>query len=178
MLCMRICGGSPHTSLPHEPPGQTLQATALVHEAYMNVTRSDQQLEAHRGHFFMAAAEAIAANSDQPGFGKTKALKRGGNRKRVELREPDLVVSVPAEELLDLDEALRKHLSEHSPMEADPRQASRYFAGFTLTGGSGRSGDLPGDGLPVLGLREGLSAGGDDGSAGSLSDCQEFFQNQ
>jgi RNA polymerase sigma factor (TIGR02999 family) len=115
--------------LTQERPGQTLQATALVHEAYLALVGSDDTRWDHRGHFFVAAAEAMRRILINRALQKQTA-KRGGGRRRVDLHEADLVISVPADELLDLDEALKK-LAEDSPQEAELVKL-RYFAGLTL----------------------------------------------
>jgi RNA polymerase sigma factor (TIGR02999 family) len=116
--------------LAQEAPGQTLQATALVHEAYMALAGGeDKQKWDHRGHFFMAAAEAMRRILINRAVQK-QTVKHGGKIQRVELQEADLVISVPADELLDLDEALHK-LAEKSPQEAKLVKL-RYFAGLSL----------------------------------------------
>jgi RNA polymerase sigma factor (TIGR02999 family) len=113
-----------------EPPGQTLQATALVHEAYVRLVDSDQQQQwDSRGHFFAAAAEAMRRILVENARRKRR-MKHGGGRRRVELDEAHVASEAPAEELLDLDEALQR-------LEADrPEMAKliklRYFAGLTL----------------------------------------------
>jgi RNA polymerase sigma factor (TIGR02999 family) len=116
--------------LANEPPGQTLQATALVHEAYLQlVALSGGQQWSHRGHFFLAAAEAMRRILINRAIAK-KTQKRGGGARRVELREANLIISVPTERLLDLNEALDK-LAEKGPEEAKLVKL-RYFAGMTL----------------------------------------------
>jgi RNA polymerase sigma factor (TIGR02999 family) len=116
--------------LAHERPGQTLQATALVHEAYVRlVGRGDEQNWSGRGHFFAAAAEAMRRILVENAR-RRRAEKHGGGRARQEL-DSDLVPAVePREDLLALDEALDK-------LAAVNRQAAelvqlRYFAGLTL----------------------------------------------
>ena len=112
-----------------ERPDHTLQATALVHEAYLRLVDVKQaQGWDSRGHFFSAAAEAMrrilidnARRKERP--------KHGGDLQRVELSEPDLIIDGPNLDLLALDEALQK-------LEAkDPRKAEliklRFFAGLT-----------------------------------------------
>ncbi len=124
--------------LAQEPSGQTLQATALVHEAYIALVAPEgKQKWDHRGHFFMAAAEAMRRILVNRALQK-KTLKRGGDRQRVELHQAELVISVPADELLDLDGALNK-LAEESPQEAELVKL-RYFAGITLV----EAADVPG----------------------------------
>jgi RNA polymerase sigma factor (TIGR02999 family) len=121
--------------LANESPGQTLQATALVHEAYLRLVKSELALQwDHRGHFFMAAAEAMRRILINRALEK-QTLKRGGDAGRVELQEADLVISAPSDQLLDLNEALEK-LTEHSPQEAELVKL-RYFAGLTLEEAAG-----------------------------------------
>ena len=115
--------------LSREPPGQTLQATALVHEAYIRLVGEPERNWDNRGHFFTAAAEAmrriIVENARQK-----KSLKRGGHRRKVALNESALLDgNVPLDELLALDEALGK-LSELDKIKADVVKL-RYFAGMT-----------------------------------------------
>jgi RNA polymerase sigma factor (TIGR02999 family) len=115
--------------LSHEKPGHTLQATALVHEAYMRLIGSDGQGWDNRGHFFKAAAEAMRRILVDNARRK-KRLKRGGDRDRAELKEALIPIEVPNIDLIALDEALVK-------LEADdPTRANivklRYFGGLTL----------------------------------------------
>lgn len=118
------------SKLANETPGQTLQATALVHEAYLRLIHNEQEPKwDHRGHFFMAAAEAMRRILIDRAIHK-KTLKRGGGAQRVELQEADLISTVPDDQLLDLNDALEK-LAEKSPQEADLVKL-RYFAGLTI----------------------------------------------
>jgi RNA polymerase sigma factor (TIGR02999 family) len=116
--------------LAHEPPGLTLQATALVHEAYLRLVGSDEGRGwDSRGHFFAAAAEAmrriLVENARRRG-----RQKRGGGRARVELLEADLAVDDPPDEVLAVNEALERLAAE------DPQAAElvklRYFAGLSV----------------------------------------------
>ena len=109
-----------------EKPGQTLNATALVHEAYLRLI-SDQQFEG-RGHFFAAAAEAIRRILVEQAR-RRQAIKRGGLQQRADL-DPDRIAA-PAEddELLALHEALDR-FAEHHPEKAHLVNL-RYFAGLT-----------------------------------------------
>jgi RNA polymerase sigma factor (TIGR02999 family) len=115
--------------LAQEKPGQTLQATALVHEAYLRLI-GDQQF-ASRGHFFAAAAEAMRRILVEKARRKQRE-KHGGGLRQQPLEENEPAIATPVEEvdLLALNEALDRLES------AFPRRAQlvklRYFAGFTL----------------------------------------------
>jgi RNA polymerase sigma factor (TIGR02999 family) len=116
--------------LAQEKPGQTLQATALVHEAYVRLVDVDKtQRFNSRGHFFAAAAEAMRRILiEQARYKKT--AKAGGEIQRVELLEAHWATSRPNDDLLALDEALDKLAAR------DRRKAElvklRYFAGLTI----------------------------------------------
>ena len=100
-----------------EPPGQTLQAIALVHEAYLRLVGAENPNWDSRGHFFTAAAEAMRRILIEKARRK-KSLKCGGERRRVDIDDSDLAVDGPSDDLLALDEALDK-LSEKDPVVAD-----------------------------------------------------------
>ena len=116
--------------LANEKPGQTLEATALVHEAYLRLV-GDQRFD-HRGHFFAAAAEAMRRILVDQARRKQSG-KRGGDRRRLELdaaaqlMEPD---NQAADDLLALDEAL-KEFERVEPGKARLVQL-RYFAGLSI----------------------------------------------
>jgi len=112
-----------------EPSGQTLQATALVHEAYIRLVEGANQDWNSRGHFFRAAAEAMRRILVENARSK-KRLKRGGNWQRIELREAGLGTEQEADDLLTVNEALDK-LSLEEPSVADLVKL-RYFAGLTI----------------------------------------------
>jgi RNA polymerase sigma factor (TIGR02999 family) len=121
--------------LTHESPGQTLQATALVHEVYLRLVDTDKvQHWQNRGHFFGAAAEAMRRILIERARSK-QSHKRGGQRKRIELEafalaEADLsVADEHSDELLALDDALAE-LESHDRRAADLVKL-RYFAGLT-----------------------------------------------
>ena len=117
--------------LAEEAPGQTVQATALVHEAYVRlVGKGCEQPWNGRGHFFAAAAEAMRRILVENARRK-KALKHGGDLSRRELDGERLIAPEPREDLLALDAALNKLAASHS-QAADLVQL-RYFAGLTLT---------------------------------------------
>ncbi len=110
------------------PPGQTLQPTALVHEAYLRVVGSTDAGWDSRGHFFAAAAQAMR-NIIVDQARRKAATKHGGDRARYPMDDLDLAIQPPSEDVLALDEALR-HLEAD-----DPRKGRivnlRYFAGLT-----------------------------------------------
>jgi RNA polymerase sigma factor (TIGR02999 family) len=116
-----------------EKPGQTLQATALVHEAYLRIVGSEQvQPWDSRRHFFAAAAEAMRRILIDQARRKL-SVKRGGDRKRLPLDDlPPLagLTGKPVEDLLALDEAL-KQLEAEDPIKAQLVKL-RYFAGTSL----------------------------------------------
>jgi RNA polymerase sigma factor (sigma-70 family) len=143
--------------LAHEKPGQTLQATALVHEAYLRLigggvdrgqetgnrkeSSGSQPLSSvscplspvsfhSRGHFFAAAAEAMRRLLIEQARRKGRS-KREGNRQRIDLDQLELSAIAPTDEMLAIDEALTK-------LEAEDPQAAqlvklRFFAGMSLT---------------------------------------------
>jgi RNA polymerase sigma factor (TIGR02999 family) len=116
--------------LAQEKPGQTLQATALVHEAYVRLVDADQaQRWNNRGHFFGAAAEAMRRILVDQARRK-HADKRGGQGRRVALNEADIGYNSPAGELLDIDEALTRLAAEDS--QAARLIQLRYFAGLSV----------------------------------------------
>ena len=119
--------------LAQEKPGQTLQATALVHEAYLRLVgpESKQQWDS-RGHFFGAAAEAMRRILVEQARKKAR-LKRGGERQRIDQNDSELAMASPDStetDILALDEALTR-LAEQHPEKARLVQL-RYFAGFTV----------------------------------------------
>lgn len=112
------------------PPGQTLQPTALVHEAYLRVLGGVDPGWEKRGHFFAAAARAMR-NILVDQARRKNSLKRGGDGKRVALSDSDLPIDPPSDDLLAIHEALET-------LEArDSRKGEivnlRYFAGLTET---------------------------------------------
>ena len=113
-----------------EMPGQTLQATALVHEAYVRLVGGDPgQPWNSRGHFFAAAAEAMRRILVDQARRK-KADKRGGKGHRIPLDAADVGFTSPADELLDIDEALTR-LAIEDPQAARLIQL-RYFGGLSI----------------------------------------------
>ncbi len=119
--------------LAQEKPGQSLQATALVHDAYIRLVDVDKaQHWDSRGHFFSAAAEAMRRILIEQARRKL-AAKAGGRRQRQELNDLPNVADIASTDRLDLlalDEALQK-LEVHSPRKAQLVKL-RFFAGLTL----------------------------------------------
>jgi RNA polymerase sigma factor (TIGR02999 family) len=113
--------------LAQEKTGQTLQATALVHEAYLRLV-GDQHFD-NRGHFFAAAAEAMRRIVVETARRK-KRLKHGGGHERVEVELADLPTRLPPDDLLALDEALGR-LEQLDPVKAR-LVTLRYFSGMTI----------------------------------------------
>jgi RNA polymerase sigma factor (TIGR02999 family) len=117
-------------NLAREKPGQTLQATALVHEAYLRLVGVEQaQHWNSRGHFFAAAAEAMRRLLIDRARRKC-GPRRGGTQRRRELRDEDLIEAPLNEELLDLDEALSR-LAATDPQAAELVKL-RVFAGMSV----------------------------------------------
>jgi RNA polymerase sigma factor (TIGR02999 family) len=117
--------------LSHEAPGQTLQATALVHEAYLRLVGDEPHNWNSRGHFFSAAAEAMRRILVENARRK-KSDKRGGGQRRVELDESEATrsTSPDPESLIALDDALLR-LSQIDGAKAEVVKL-RYFAGLTI----------------------------------------------
>jgi RNA polymerase sigma factor (TIGR02999 family) len=112
-----------------EAAGHTLQATALVHEAWLRLVDNDQAKFANRAHFFAAAAEAMRRILIENARRK-KALRHGGDQQRVELESMEIAVPGDDDELLDVNEALDK-LAVQDKLEAELVKL-RYFIGMTL----------------------------------------------
>ena len=115
--------------LARESPGQTLQATALVHEAYLRLVGSGTPSWNGRRHFFAAAAEAMRRILIENARRK-RAGKHGGDLRRVELDGVDLPESAPTEAVLALDEALSR-LAAEDPTKAELVKL-RYFGGLSV----------------------------------------------
>jgi RNA polymerase sigma factor (TIGR02999 family) len=117
-----------------EPPGQTLQATALVHEAYIRLVGSEARNWNSRTHFFCAAAEAMRRFLIDNARRKQR-LKRGGGHEKLRLEDAEIAIEAPSEDLIALDEALAK-LASADKVKADLVKL-RYFAGLTLEQAAG-----------------------------------------
>jgi len=110
------------------PPGQTLQATALVHEVFLRLVGRNQHDWENRGHFFFAASRAMRDILVENARAKGR-IKRGGDRRRVDLENLSVAVDAPGDELLALDETLKRMESEY-PWEHRIVML-RFFAGMT-----------------------------------------------
>ncbi|MBL7154783.1 MAG: sigma-70 family RNA polymerase sigma factor [Phycisphaerae bacterium] len=115
--------------LTHERPGQTLQATALVHEAYLRLVGAEGRNWSGRTHFFAAAAEAMRRILIENARRKQRH-KHGGGRQRVDLDDALFAIEGPSDDLIALDEALTK-LAQEDAAKADLVKL-RYFAGLTI----------------------------------------------
>ena len=116
--------------LAQEAPGQTLQATALVHEAYVRLVDGEKVHDWNsRGHFFAAAAEAMRRILVEQARRQGR-LKRGGGKERLDIDEVEIAFEGPADDVLALDEALVRLAQKH-PEKAELVKL-RYFAGLTV----------------------------------------------
>jgi RNA polymerase sigma factor (TIGR02999 family) len=116
--------------LAHEKPGQTLQATALVHEAYLRLVQGHEaQRWDGRGHFFAAAAEAMRRILIEAARHKGRQ-KRGGGMQRLDIDAIDLAETASPDQLLAVDDALAKLSAEDAT--AAQVVKLRYFAGLTV----------------------------------------------
>jgi len=114
----------------NEPADHTLQATALVHEAYLRLV--DVEKAQHwnsRGHFFGAAAEAMRRILIEAARSRNRQ-KRGGDGQRLDLEDVNLAVALPPDELLDLNDAIES-LATHDPVAAEFVKL-RFFAGLSI----------------------------------------------
>jgi RNA polymerase sigma factor (TIGR02999 family) len=114
--------------LAQERPGQTLQATALVHEAYLRMLGPENPGWDGRGHFFAAAAEAMRRILVERAR-RAGRLKRGGGQQRLPLDDVEISIETSGHDLLDLDEALARLAAKH-PEKAELIKL-RYFAGLS-----------------------------------------------
>ncbi len=115
--------------LAHEAPGQTLQATALVHEAYLKLVETKAQQWNSRGHFFAAAAEAMRRILVDRAR-KKRSVKHGGGQVRQPLDEANVMAPEVGDDLVALDEALECLAARDA--EAAEVVKLRFFAGLTL----------------------------------------------
>jgi RNA polymerase sigma factor (TIGR02999 family) len=113
-----------------EKPGQTLQATGLVHEAYIRLVDVDKaQHWDSRGHFFAAAAEAMRRILVENARRKLR-IKRAGEQRRLDLDDADLLTNMPPDELVMLDDAIET-LAAHDHLAAELVKL-RYFVGLSV----------------------------------------------
>ena len=125
-----------------EPAGQTLQPTALVHEAWMRLVGGQAQTWENRAHFFAAAAEAMRRIMIERARRKSR-IKHGGGQERVNIEKIDIAVALPDEKVLLVDEALER-LEKEDPETAQIVKL-RFFGGLNndeiakITGKSGRT---------------------------------------
>jgi RNA polymerase sigma factor (TIGR02999 family) len=115
--------------LAHQPPGQTLQPTALVHEAYLRIAGDSNVSWEGRQHFFFAAARAMRDILVEQARRKA-GPKRGGARHRQELDDACAVLEPPADNVLAIHDALAE-LEERDPLQAQI-VLLRYFTGLTM----------------------------------------------
>jgi RNA polymerase sigma factor (TIGR02999 family) len=118
------------SKMAQQPPGQTLQPTALVHEAWLRLTGSEQHRWNDRRHFFRAAAQAMRQILIDNARKKSR-LKHGGGWQRLDLEAIHLAVETDPDRLLAVNEAL-EDLSRHDPAKADLVKL-RFFVGLSLT---------------------------------------------
>src|SRR6266404_219381 len=111
-----------------QPPGQTLQATALVHDAYLRLTGGVRDQWEDRAHFFRAAAEAMRCILIENARKKSR-WKRGGKLERVELEGLELAAAAPPDTLLVVHEALERLAAEDAPKAELVRLL--FFIGLT-----------------------------------------------
>ncbi|UCD75152.1 MAG: sigma-70 family RNA polymerase sigma factor [Phycisphaerales bacterium] len=110
------------------PPGQTLQPTALVHEAYLRVVGGDDPGWDGRNHFFAAAARAMRDILVEQARRK-QSRKRGGNRRRIAVENAEPIIEPPSDDVLAVDEAV-KRLEQNDPRKGQIVNL-RYFARLT-----------------------------------------------
>ena len=117
--------------LAQEKPGQTLEATGLVHEAYLRLVDVEQaQHWDSRGHFFSAAAEAMRRILVEAARRKSRQ-KHGGDRRRVDIDQTEIALTDDTDQMLAIHDALDR-LAEEDPLASDLVKL-RYFGGFSVT---------------------------------------------
>jgi len=117
------------SKMANEAAGNTLQPTALVHEAWLRLVGRDNPKFAGRGHFFAAAAEAMRRILIDRARSK-QARRHGGGQQRLDVDEVEIAAPMQEDELLAVNEALDR-FSQHAPQKAELVKL-RYFAGFGL----------------------------------------------
>ncbi len=113
----------------NESPGQTLQPTALVHEAWLRLVGSEQQTWQNRAHFFGAAAEAMRRILIDRARRK-RALRHGGGQQRLDVQEVEIAANSDDDQLLAVNEALDQLALEDKPKAELVKL--RYFVGLTI----------------------------------------------
>jgi RNA polymerase sigma factor (TIGR02999 family) len=113
----------------NETPGQTLQPTSLVHEAWLRLAGGESRNWDNRGHFFAAAAEAMRRILIENARRK-RAVRHGGGQKRFDIQEVDIAAAVKDDELLAVHEALDKFAAQNK--QKSELVKLRYFVGLTL----------------------------------------------
>lgn len=113
----------------NETPGQTLQPTALVHEAWLRLAGSENRKWDGRAHFFGAAAEAMRRILIENARRK-RALRHGGGQHRLDIQEVEIATAAKEDELLAVNEALEK-FAARDRLKAEPVKL-RFFAGLTI----------------------------------------------
>jgi RNA polymerase sigma factor (TIGR02999 family) len=117
------------SKMAHESPGQTLQPTALVHEAWLRLGGGDGQAWSNRAHFFAAAAEAMRRILIENAR-RRKALRHGGGQVRMDIQDIELALPAGDDQILAIDEALERFAA------LDQKKAElvklRYFIGMTI----------------------------------------------
>ena len=125
------------SKMAREAPGQTLQPTALVHEAWLRLAGNERQVWSNRGHFFAAAAEAMRRILIENAR-RRKALRHGGDQVRVDIQQVEIAAPAEDDQLLAIDEALQRFAA------LDSRKAElvklRYFIGMTIEEAAGALG--------------------------------------
>jgi len=116
------------SKMAHQAPGQTLQATALVHEAYLRLTGGGRDQWQDRAHFFRAAADAMRCILVEKARRKSR-WKRGGRLERVAIEGLELAADTPPDTLLVVNEALERLATEDAPKAELVRL--RFFVGLT-----------------------------------------------
>ena len=111
-----------------QTPGQTLQATALVHEAYLKLVGSENQCWVHRGHFIATAAEAMRQILVDNARRKQR-VKHGGQQQRIDLDEIEIAVEADDDKILLVHEALTR-LAQEDPLKAEVVKL-HFFVGLT-----------------------------------------------
>jgi len=112
-----------------EPPGQTLQATALVHEAYIRLVGTEDKGWDNKGHFFKAAAEAMRRILVDKARRK-QGIRHGGKHKKIDMNDALLAIEEPKDDILAVNEALDKLAKEDTKLAEVIKL--RYFGGLTL----------------------------------------------